>query len=1555
MAETPKISDEEILAAFKGEQPSVSQPVYSKKEAKGISDEEILAAFKGASPGMQTSGGTLSGGGEMFRPEMVGSTAPPEQSSLIGSGALGSGQFAQVPVGPTGKFDTYAGITDPNTRKGIAETVFKGITDPHDLEELHKTVPWYNMAQNPVQLQSLFDYKWNKDTSAFDLIADAGKAGVGMLASLPPLAAGAGRLAKDALTGAVYVGSPEDFGKGRTLTEEQKKGLSDQQIRDAELSLRDKTYRSARAFGDTFLMAREELLKATKDFSEGRAMLWDKAKVGLAKATAEGTLADPSIAPAISMEQEAALREAAAAPAMDQARKNFATRMNAKYIDHMQREKNPAVLARTINDLWQDPAVKKYWVDVVEKLMPPAEDAVFGFGGNIEAAKANRRLQAEAAAEAGVQAQIKEANRLQEDPEQVGAIAMTTPLNVFGLGGAVVRDLSMLGQQIGRGLRAAGMTPEARNAMYAADSAALQAQREAAAIAREQPGWLEKPLGNIADTTDRFKAAFENLPKPVKYAGSALLGAGAGALTSEDPLIGALKGAGAGAGIQLGGKALAAAPRLGQQLLKAGRLSGAELGRFEALEKMESASPGVQRFVNWSQKAGGGKALDFIEKNANVFVQHNVSMLPMMVAMGVLEDKDAQELAQMWAEFATYGFIHGQVLGGLLGNDPIRNKMDRDSQMRQAQRVMLGLSPESRENVTNLNWDKVIKQSEKRLDRAQKTYFAEAVNGANTPEAAKAKAAYEFAYRLHQENIVAPPEARQAFEDGIKLSLGKVSNLINGVLTPNSNMNIELLTSSQIIDKMIAANPNFNGVGAPMTVEQALKKNPTADGINITKGTTKDGFTMSPSKDTVFVNVENALKKAELSGEAISNVLAHEVAGHGLFANDDYRKRIAPLFNKMFGTEAVDENGNVRQITPAQPGMSRDDLFGKFYTKYLEGKTPEQVQDYAEASGVWDKAANDFDKNKIVQLMREETLAEAHAGRFFGDPESPLQQGINWIASRVSSENVKSALNHLYAIAGPTVYRQWTSGKVGVTYSPEVMRAIRNVEREMKKYDGDFTDAEQGKAVAAPITRKDVIKSPEMLNKYFKDTGKFETTPVAVVTDADGKVVQTVELKDNDASEGSWIYHQDDATGENVPNKEKGFGELHPELVGLEVPVGGRVQVERQIAYDEATGKPKERKNKETVEHIKRRVQMVRDAIDNAGDPSQLGRFRAIKGGQGKDDEDLHYTGKMTPEQRAAIAALPESVVPASMKELLFKYDDLMTRGDGTVLDIDYASRLNDKGNYEAFSPKIRQIVPLQLHLSKAGNFYTTAWDISDLRRKVGLYEKYAKGVFEPWGGDTQKFWNEFRTVLLPNLASSDANVPGWQGLDADPNVAKLKRTIYEKMLGAPNPNVPDVESIPSVPRDKLSRSERKLDKKSSFDQIIKSFRLDAHTAAEENANTEYKYPIPYKARFMPEQEQATEEQRPVFSGGILKGLGSVSAKYAPKGTGEFRATVQPAEAQVRFMPESEADPTMVADGFYSKAGRVLMAKMPNRASADQIRGILDPQKGSGVKPDEMK
>lgn len=46
---------------------------------------------------------------------------------------------------------------------------------------------------------------------------------------------------------------------------------------------------------------------------------------------------------------------------------------------------------------------------------------------------------------------------------------------------------------------------------------------------------------------------------------------------------------------------------------------------------------------------------------------------------------------------------------------------------------------------------------------------------------------------------------------------------------------------------------------------------------------------------------------------------------------------------------------------------------------------------------------------------------------------------------------------------------------------------------------------------------------------------------------------------------------------------------------------------------------------------------------------------------------------------------------------------------------------------------------------------------------------------------------------------------------------------------------------------------------------------------------------------------------------------------------------------------------TVVEPGFYSKLQSVLEDKMPNRAEPAAVRAIIDPSRGSGVKPDELK
>ncbi len=55
-----------------------------------------------------------------------------------------------------------------------------------------------------------------------------------------------------------------------------------------------------------------------------------------------------------------------------------------------------------------------------------------------------------------------------------------------------------------------------------------------------------------------------------------------------------------------------------------------------------------------------------------------------------------------------------------------------------------------------------------------------------------------------------------------------------------------------------------------------------------------------------------------------------------------------------------------------------------------------------------------------------------------------------------------------------------------------------------------------------------------------------------------------------------------------------------------------------------------------------------------------------------------------------------------------------------------------------------------------------------------------------------------------------------------------------------------------------------------------------------------------------------------------------------------------------RYSFTSGANSPIIAPAFFSQLRRVIEAKMPNRASVQQIRGLIDPQKGSGIKSEEL-
>ena len=92
-------------------------------------------------------------------------------------------------------------------------------------------------------------------------------------------------------------------------------------------------------------------------------------------------------------------------------------------------------------------------------------------------------------------------------------------------------------------------------------------------------------------------------------------------------------------------------------------------------------------------------------------------------------------------------------------------------------------------------------------------------------------------------------------------------------------------------------------------------------------------------------------------------------------------------------------------------------------------------------------------------------------------------------------------------------------------------------------------------------------------------------------------------------------------------------------------------------------------------------------------------------------------------------------------------------------------------------------------------------------------------------------------------------------------------------------------------------------------------------------------------------------------AGAYIKGKGEMGS-VGSTGFGEKSRAKQSEEAIDAGLSEK---PTLAQQyptseqGFYSQLQRVIDQKMPNSASVQQIKAIIDPAKGSGVKPDEIK
>ena len=117
----------------------------------------------------------------------------------------------------------------------------------------------------------------------------------------------------------------------------------------------------------------------------------------------------------------------------------------------------------------------------------------------------------------------------------------------------------------------------------------------------------------------------------------------------------------------------------------------------------------------------------------------------------------------------------------------------------------------------------------------------------------------------------------------------------------------------------------------------------------------------------------------------------------------------------------------------------------------------------------------------------------------------------------------------------------------------------------------------------------------------------------------------------------------------------------------------------------------------------------------------------------------------------------------------------------------------------------------------------------------------------------------------------------------------------------------------------------------------------DTQTQAERKADAT-------QARLQPEVDQQqrvprNEVGQTAEAGGGDSALGRTQGRE--EGRQELGAVRQAGDVNVRFMPDQQ--------GFYSKLEEVVTAKLPKVASPQQVLASVDPAKGSGVKPEELK
>jgi len=1189
---------------------------------------------------------------------------------------------------------------------------------------------------------------------------------------------------------------------------------------------------------------------------------------------------------------------------------------------------------------------------VAKSNLPSVEDYMREHGITREQAISMRDYEAEELAFESITEVEKTIPELDEDIVTAGDIL--TPegfgLDTVGLAMNMGRVAAGISPRLWLKMRFAGLTPDQRNAL-------LKSMKEKQDIkAKKKFDATQKPtvVGKVGGAIDeRIKGAIawsETSPfwNTVRKAAPYVSGAGIGyAIDSDNPLS-VLYGA-------IMGRVALSVPEFMKlydeaRILSAGGRKGtfatlADLRREQRKSAREKgAQPEIILKGGVADKISGntGKLLDDVLDNIGEYARSGVQPTLAALAVGIADSSDAEELSTMMGQTLLWGAfgrarqqLKRQFFGGV---DPVYQARVRRQDAADLQKTLADLTPESRAAVGRItDWQNVIDYYQD-LSNRRALQLQEAKQSNDPTRIAEAEKAAVDALNAVDRMKNASVQTRNEYGRLFLTQLARNNLLVNTTLRRGqNNVGIHFLTEAQIFEHYAKTSTGDNGndpfiVSRNATPEQAKaeldawkQRNPNTTALleghasqsgfySPTSGTNvyrpgvspvleSSNLTFDKSKPSVVINADSVLATARAGGNLPITALNHEI-GHYLKNIPEYAELIKDAEALLFKQQVRDATGKVVAVTDGL--YSNDDLVNLFVNYYLRNtNSTDEFVEFAKMAKLWNEQTDSLDRDATAEYMRNEITADLNSeivSRFLGKDPDPIVKRIYDTA--MTKLKVKKAGESVETIVDAVRNAQAMGEVSGAFFTPEVLRLGREALKDFEALNGQFSQAAD--APEGPkISKAQAVKNPALVRRYLINSPLVPKVFKAQVYGPDGQPVgDPVTLDDPSVSVGSWRK-----AGGNV-EQVSGIGGLPSTFDAGAVPEGGRVVISMEAQMQPDGKTPVILKSREAKKQGALRGQLIAQALDTP-DEGAPGRFNPTReGGE-------TYRGTLTPLQVEALKNIPDSVLPAALKQTILTVNDALVRGDGTRFIVDYAAVMEDSGRYRAFSPELYDIVPIGMMLSKDGNFLFTGISVGRLFAKLNAWYERMPARLEPWQGSKTKFWQEFEQIYLDNWRKglpgsgykAQTNEVVGKPLDPNPQIADAKKNIFNDFL---NLLSKDTEYL-NPDRTKVPR--RKGDPRGKdFDRTIMSLRVDH--VAEIFKNPAGNLPISYglaKQNYMPRQDQ----------GGVM---------YRPKPAG-----------------------TVAERGFYSRLQQVLDQKVQGRtATAEQVKAIIEnPQ--NGVKADEIK